>query len=75
MVAAFYYEYLPWIFTFGCAKIISFLLTLVFQIAAVMLLPLAWGIDGIWASVVVAEFMAVVATLIFLAFNRKKYGY
>ncbi len=57
------------------SALISFLRTLVFQIAAVMLLPLIWGIDGVWVSVVVAEFMAVVATLIFLAFNRKKYGY
>ena len=57
------------------SAIISFLRTLVFQIAAVMLLPLVWGIDGIWWSVVVAEVMAVVVGLIFLAAKRKKYGY
>ena len=57
------------------SAIISFLRTLVFQIAAVMLLPLVWGVDGIWWSVVVAEVMAVLVGLIFLLAKRKKYGY
>lgn len=57
------------------SAIISFMRTLVFQIAAVMLLPVVWGIDGIWFSVVVAEFMAVVMTVVFLALNKKKYNY
>ena len=57
------------------SAIISFLRTLVFQIAAVLLLPLVWGIDGIWWSVVVAEVMAVIVGLIFLAAKRKKYQY
>ena len=57
------------------SAIISFLRTLVFQIAAVMLLPLALGIDGIWWSVVVAEAMAVLVGLIFLAAKQKKYHY
>ena len=54
---------------------ISFLRTLVFQIAAVIILPLIWGIDGIWFSVVVAELMAFVVTLAFIAGMRKKYCY
>lgn len=53
----------------------SFLRTLVFQIAAVMLLPLWLGIDGIWISVVAAEFMAFAVTLIFIAARKKRYGY
>jgi putative MATE family efflux protein len=57
------------------SAVISFLRTLVFQIAAVMLLPLIWGIDGIWWSIVVAELMAAVAGLIFLVIKRKKYQY
>ena len=57
------------------SALISFLRTLVFQIAAVMLLPLIWGIDGVWISIVVAEFMAVVLTFIFLGVKRKKYNY
>lgn len=57
------------------SAVISFMRTLVFQIAAVMLLPVVWGIDGIWFSVVVAEFMAAVMTIVFLALNKKKYNY
>ena len=54
---------------------ISFLRTLVFQIAAVLLLPLIWEIDGVWISVVAAEVMAVALTVFFLIIKRKKYRY
>ena len=57
------------------SAVISFLRTLVFQIAAVLLLPLIWGIDGIWYSIIVAEFMAVVLSGVFLVVKRKKYMY
>lgn len=57
------------------SALISFLRTLVFQIAAVMLLPLIWDIDGIWISIVVAEIMAVILTFSFLILKRKKYKY
>ena len=57
------------------SAIISFLRTLVFQIAAVLLLPLIWGIDGIWWSIVVAEGMAALVGLFFLVIKRKKYRY
>ncbi|MDY0163839.1 MATE family efflux transporter [Desulfobotulus sp.] len=57
------------------SAIISFLRTLVFQLGAVLLLPMIWGIDGIWISIVVAEVMAVVFTLVFLIAKRKKYHY
>ena len=54
---------------------ISFLRTLVFQIAAVLIFPLLWGIDGIWWSIVAAELAAVIVFVIFLFAKRKKYGY
>jgi Na+-driven multidrug efflux pump len=57
------------------SALISFLRTLVFQIAAVLLLPLIWGINGVWISIVVAEFMAFVFTVIFLVIKRKQYHY
>ena len=44
-------------------------------IAAVLLLPMIWEIDGVWISIVVAEFMAVVFSGIFLIVKRKKYHY
>lgn len=55
------------------SALVSFLRTLVFQIAAVLLLPLILGIDGIWWSIVVAEGMAVVFCLLFLFLKRKRY--
>ncbi len=57
------------------SAIISFLRTLVFQCAAVMLLPLLWDINGVWASIVVAEFMAALLCVVFLVIKRKKYNY
>lgn len=54
---------------------ISFLRTLVFQIAAVMLLPLVWKVDGIWLSIVAAEVMAVIVTVFFLKKKQGKYHY
>lgn len=57
------------------SALISFLRTLVFQVAAVVLLPLVLGIDGIWYSIVVAEFMAMVLSGLFLIIKRNRYHY
>lgn len=57
------------------SALISFLRTLVFQVAAVLIFPLIWGIDGIWVSIVAAELMAVSVTVMFLLMKRKKYHY
>lgn len=54
---------------------ISFMRNLVFQIAAVLIFPLFWKVDGIWMSIVAAEMMAVVVTIVFLRINQKKYKY
>lgn len=54
---------------------ISFSRTLLFQIAAVMLLPMILGINGIWLAIVAAEAMAIIVTSIFLITNKKKYKY
>ena len=57
------------------SAIISFTRTLVFQVAAVILLPMLFGINGIWLSVAVAESLTLVLTIVFLLTNRKKYNY
>ncbi len=57
------------------SAIISFLRTLVFQILAILLMPLAWGVDGIWASIIVAELMAFSVTMLFIVIKKKKYNY
>ncbi|MCI6553124.1 MAG: hypothetical protein MR430_06305 [Lachnospiraceae bacterium] len=54
---------------------ISFMRILVFQIAAILIFPLFWKVDGIWMSIVAAEMMAVVVTAVFLQINQKKYEY
>lgn len=50
---------------------ISFLRTLVFQLAAVLLLPLLLGINGIWSAVAVAELLTLGLTVTFFVRNRK----
>lgn len=57
------------------SALISFLRTVVFQVAAVLLLPLIWEIDGIWISIVAAEVMAAAISVVLLAVKRKKYHY
>lgn len=57
------------------SALISFLRTLVFQITAVIVFPLLWGVNGIWWSIVAAEVMAVTVTVLLLVVKRKKYHY
>lgn len=57
------------------SALISFMRTLLFQVAAVLIFPLIWELDGIWMSIVVAEILAVFVTLLFLKANRSKYHY
>lgn len=57
------------------SAIISFLRTLVFQTAAVILLPLIFKIRGVWISIVIAELMAVIFSAMFLIIKQKKYHY
>ncbi len=57
------------------SALISFLRTLVFQVAAILFLPIIWGIDGIWASIIVAEFMAAFLGVIFIIIKKKRYKY
>lgn len=55
---------------------ISFLRTLVFQIAAIFLLPLILpDADGIWMAVVTAEGLALLVTLFFFAKKKEVYHY
>ena len=57
------------------SALLSFLRTVVFQVACVLLFPRMWGVGGIWISLVVAELLAAAVTAAFLAGQRKKYGY
>lgn len=57
------------------SALISFLRTLVFQCLSVLIFPIFWQLNGIWFSIVAAEIMAVVVTVLFLLGKRKKYHY
>ncbi len=59
----------------GISAFISFLRTLVFQVLSVVILPLVFGLDGIWWAITVAEALALVLSLSFLFAKRKRYGY
>ena len=54
---------------------ISFLRTLVFQMAAVLVLPMLFGLDGIWNAVAVAELLTMFVTVTLLVGQRKRYHY
>ena len=49
--------------------------TLVFEVGAVLILPLIFGIQGIWGSVVVAEVVSAALTTGFMIAKRSKYHY
>ncbi len=57
------------------SAIISFLRTLLFQISAVMILPIFLGIQGIWLSIVAAELISLLVTTYFFFTLRRKYNY
>lgn len=59
----------------GISAAISFLRTLVFQVAAVLILPIFLDVDGIWLSVTAAEVLATAVTAALLVGMRKKYKY
>ena len=57
------------------SAVISFLRTLVLQTSSVILLPLIFGVDGIWYAITAAEIFATTISVIFLFAKRKKYHY
>lgn len=54
---------------------ISFMRTLLFQTAAVLVLPLFFDVDGIWWAITVAEVFAFALSASFLFAKRGKYHY
>lgn len=54
---------------------VSLLRTVVFQIAFVLIMPLIFGVDGIWISLACAELCALIVSVILLAVYKRKYHY
>ena len=59
----------------GVSAFIAFLRTCLFQVAAVLILPVFWGIDGVWLSIVAAELLAMAVTVLCLGKYRARYQY
>lgn len=57
------------------SALISFLRTLVFETSAVIILPMIFGINGIWFSVTVAEMLACTIAACFMIGLSGRYGY
>ncbi len=57
------------------SAIISFVRSLVFELLSVLILPLIFGVDGIWCAVFVAEIGSAVMSWLFLFRQNKKYRY
>ena len=57
------------------SAVISFVRTLICQIAAVTLLPLVFGLDGIWMAIVAAELVALILTVFCFVKFKDRYHY
>ena len=57
------------------SALISFIRTLLFQVITILVLPAIWGINGIWLSVLVAETLSIIVSIICFIKNRRKYQY
>lgn len=57
------------------SALISFARTLLFQVTTILIMPILFGIEGIWLSVLTAEVLALVITIICFVTKKKKYQY
>ena len=57
------------------SAIISFLRTLLFQVVAVLILPVFLKVDGVWLSVIVAELLSLTVVFICIKKLQPKYHY
>lgn len=57
------------------SAVISFTRTLVFQVGALLLLPVFLELNGIWLATPVSEVLSLMLTVILFIANRKKYKY
>lgn len=57
------------------SALISFLRTLVFQCLSVAILPVFFGLNGVWSAIIVAELASLALTIVFMLANAGRYGY
>ncbi len=54
---------------------ISFVRSLILPVVCIIVMPLIWGLDGVWYSMVGSELLSIAVSLTFMLTKRKKYGY
>ena len=59
----------------GISLLISFARTFVLQIIAVLILPIFFGLNGVWFSLVTAEGITLILTAALFLLERKRYRY
>ena len=59
----------------GVSLLISFARTFICQVIAVLILPIFWGVNGVWASLVVAEAVTLILCIVLFVLFRKRYQY
>jgi len=57
------------------SAIIAISRTLVFEIVMIFVLPIFFGLDGVWMAVSFAEGLSLIVAVLLLILNRKKYQY
>ncbi|MCL2619684.1 MAG: MATE family efflux transporter [Defluviitaleaceae bacterium] len=57
------------------SSLLSLFRTLIFPALAFAVLPLIWGVNGVWAAMPAAEILGVVLTIVFFKAMKKRYNY
>lgn len=57
------------------SAIISISRTLIFQTSAILILPIFLGLDGVWLSLMAADILSAIVSIIFCICFRKRYNY
>lgn len=59
----------------GVSAAISFLRSLIILVVSIIVLPILFGLDGVWLTMPVGEVLTLIVSVAFLLANRKKYHY
>ena len=59
----------------GISLLLSFTRTFVLQMISVLILPIIWGLNGVWGALVVSESVALILTILLLYLLKKRYRY
>lgn len=57
------------------SAIISFIRVLIFEASAIIVLPMFWGLNGVWSAFAIADVLSLGVTIAFIITKRKKYHY